>query len=85
MPSAQKVLLFGGAIDNPLDMVPPAYEGAELFDLADESFTPVHTVFQRWGTTATLLPNGTVALIGGDTNPEGGDDWRMLISEYFHP
>jgi hypothetical protein len=85
MPEAKKVLLFGSAIDNPLNQVPPAYEGAELFDPADESFTPVHTVFQRFGPTVTLLHNGTVAIIGGMTNPEGGDDWRMLISEYFHP
>jgi hypothetical protein len=85
LPAISQVLIFGGAIDNPYDQVPPAYQGAELYDPAKDTFTPIHTVFQRWGATTTLLPNGTVAVIGGSTNPEGGDDWRMLITEYYHP
>lgn len=85
LPDGRVLLIVGGAIANPENLVPPAYEGAEVFDPTAETFTPVHTVFQRWGAVPVLLQNGVVAAIGGATNPWGGPDRRSEITELYLP
>ena len=64
-----KVLITGGFTDSTLGAAGIGTDTAEIYDPAKATFLPTNKpmVVGRWAHTATLLPDGTVLLVGGGT------------------
>ncbi len=71
-----KVLITGGFTDSSL----AGTDTAEIYDPAKASFLATNQpmVVGRWAHTATLLPDGTVLLVGGGTTV----GWSMVAETY---
>ena len=80
-----KVLIAGGAIPIPGLPHPNSVFGAELYDPSNGTFTATGDMTTpRQQHTATLLPNGKVLIVGGDTCNSSG--CRLLASaELYDP
>ncbi|MFA6091712.1 MAG: kelch repeat-containing protein [Elusimicrobiota bacterium] len=65
-----RVLIVGGAADNSGNPVPMA-NFAEVYTPASDSWVTIPSVgpAARYGHTATLLPDGRVLIVGGQTGP----------------
>ena len=82
-----RVLVAGGSTGGDLkdlSVRPEILAGAELFDPASGSFSAVGSlVVPRYEHTATLLPDGTVLVVGGRTTAAG--DPPLASAERFDP
>jgi hypothetical protein len=65
-----KVLISGGFTDATLGAAGVGTDTAEIYDPAKATFLPTNKpmVVGRWAHTATLLPDGTVLLVGGGSS-----------------
>jgi uncharacterized delta-60 repeat protein len=76
-----KVLVAGGSSNTPFPPLPPPLASAELYDSATGTWTVTGTMTAaRWSPTATLLPDGTVLVVGGYNDSSG----YLSSAEYYH-
>ena len=83
-----KVLIAGGQFTDPMGEMGLVYDtsGAELYDLAAESFTATGGMSAaRFGHSATLLPSGKVLIAGGADRRDGLSMQGLASAELYDP
>jgi len=77
-----RVLVVGGGNEIRLDEGPPMSASAELYDPTTRTWSPTASMARaRLGHSATLLPDGTVLVVGGAI----GDDATARSAELYDP